>query len=116
MPFRDDAGREIATPDAWHRSRNQQRNWETINQIIALRTLPESISDPVRVEHDGANLWHFKFTIENPTTIEIDGDPVGALLQDCQDVPMLTGLDEDAGVDACLIPGHNIHFEVYHDK
>ena len=116
MPFRDDTGREIATTEAWHCSRNQQRNWETVNKIVALRTLPTEISLPQKIQQDDTRQWQFEFTVDTPSTIEMDGDPVGALLRDCQDVPMLTGLDEDAGIDACLVPNRNIYFEVLHDK
>lgn len=116
IPFVDDAGRTIAAIGDWHRSRNQQRNWETVNQIISLRTLPDEISSPEKIEKDGEKYWRFKFTVETASTIEMAGDPVGALIRDCQDVPMLTDLDEDPGIGACLVPGHNIHFEIDPDK
>lgn len=116
IPFMDDAGQNIQNIGDWHKSRNQQRNWETINQIIALRTLPEKITIPEHSEQDGIKTWQFKFTVENPSTIEMAGDPVGALIRDCQDVPMLTGLGESNSVGSCLIPGTNIHFEVESDK
>lgn len=112
MPFVDAVGQTVSNIADWNRSRNQQRNWETVNQIIALRTLPEDISLPVKTE----DVWVFEFTVENPSTIEQDGDPVGALIRDCQDVPMLTGLGENTDVGVCLIPGNNIHFEIVSDK
>lgn len=112
MPFVDDVGQKVSTIAEWNRSRNQQRNWETVNQIIALRTLPEDISSPVKIEDS----WSFEFTVENPSTVEQDGDPVGALIRDCQDVPMLTGLSEKPDVGVCLIPNSNIYFEIVSDK
>ena len=38
IPFRDAAGNTITDLESWTRSRNQQRNWETITQILGLRT------------------------------------------------------------------------------
>ena len=116
IPFVDDAGKTVADLAGWHRSRNQQRNWETVNQIIALRTLPEEITLPELIEQDAVKTWKFEFQVDSPSTIELDGDPVGALNRDCQDVPMLLGLDEGEDIGICLIPGTNIYFEVINDK
>ncbi len=112
MPFRDNSGRLISTLQEWNHARNQQRNWETVNQVISLRTLPEDITFPVK-ENNG---WSFEFTVENPSTVEMYGDPVGALISDCQDVPMLIGLGENKDIGVYLVPGHNIHFEIVADK
>ena len=38
LPFRDHADQLIENEDDWIRSRNQQRNLETISQILQLRT------------------------------------------------------------------------------
>lgn len=107
---------EAADTEQWTRGRNQQRNWETLNQIISLRTLPVNITPPKRVTQDGENLWVFEFDIEQPATIGTDGDPVSILKADCRDVPMLTGLDEDPGTDSVLVVDTNIEFVVDSDK
>ena len=107
---------DAADTVAWTRSRNQQRNWETVNQIISLRTLPTNITPPKRVTQTGENLWIFEFDIEQPATVGTDEDPVGMLKADCRDVPMLTGLDEDPGLDGVLIVNTNIEFVVDLDK
>ena len=107
---------DAADTEQWTRSRNQQRNWETVNQIISLRTLPVNITPPKRVSQSGGNLWVFEFEVEQPATIGTDEDPMGILKADCRDVPMLTGLDEDPGVDGVLIVGTNIEFVVVSDK
>jgi hypothetical protein len=105
--------RESASDAAqWNHRRNQQRNWETINQIISLRTLPVNITTPQRRDDS----WEFEFEIEQPATVELAGDPVGLLNADCRDVPMLTGLDEQPGTASVLIPGINIEFVVILDK
>jgi len=38
VPFEDSAGNTIANQHDWMFARNQQRNWETLNQLISLRT------------------------------------------------------------------------------
>lgn len=101
MTFRDRAGRKITTAADWNRARNQQCNWETINQIISLRTLPENITTPVQDADSG--IWHFEFDVVDPASIFCDGNPVGYLLSDCVGVPMILGLDEAAETPACIV-------------
>jgi hypothetical protein len=103
IPFQDDAGDDICDEQSWHHSRNKQRNWETMNAVMSLRTLPTEISRPEITQHDGQRYWQFDFTVDQPGALEINQDPVGALIQDCQGVPMHTGLDEDLGVQPCMI-------------
>lgn len=107
VQFRDVTGREITTDAEWNRARNQQANWETVNQIISLRTLPENITRPVHNANTGT--WWFEFVVIDPATVACDGDPVGYLVTDSAGVPMILGLDETphtvnflitAGVDA----------------
>ena len=112
IPFRNDQGLEIRDLETWSRSRNQQRNWETINQIISLRCLPERITAPRRT----AQGWMFEFEVPNIASIERDGDAVGWLRHDAQNIPMITGLDEQRGLDAMLVPGVNIWFEAVDGK
>ena len=92
MSFRDKTGRTITTQAEWQLSRNQQCNWETVNQVISLRTLPERISTPV-VDSDAAT-WSFEFDVVDPGSIAYNNDPVGYLIADCNGVPMITGLEE----------------------
>lgn len=96
---------------SWHKARNQQRNWETINQVISLRALPENISIPTKVETPGHSAWEFEFDIEQAGSLELNDDAVGLLKIDCKDVPMLIGLDEDPGISGLLIYDTNIFFE-----
>jgi hypothetical protein len=97
MPFNDDNGTVVSDTQSWNRSRNQQRNWETINQLIALRTLPEDISVPQRQ----GDTWTFSFCIPG-TSSALDID-LQSLLDDCDGVPMITGLDEQPDIEGILI-------------
>lgn len=108
IPFIDDAGQSVNDLGSWNRSRNQQRNWETLNQIISLRTLPTDISVP----RQESAYWVFEFEVDNPETIQQEDDPLGAFKIDCQDVPMLTGLRETQPCGPLLELGHNIYFRI----
>ena len=98
------------TPETWTRARNQQRNWETLTQIINLRTQIMSMTDPELID----DTWCFEF--ESEANVWDDGtDSVGVLKQDCESVPMLRELDNDPDVDSTLItsgPRQNIWFEL----
>jgi len=111
--FKDSNGQEITSSGDWNRARNQQCNWETINQIISLRTLPENITSPVFVVT--TKIWYFEFDVVDPASIFRDGNPVGYLLNDCVGVPMILGLDEIAGIASTIVstgPDTNIWFEL----
>ena len=90
MTFNDTNGNLIDTMESWTRARNQQRNWETFNQIISLRTLPQNITSPCIID----TIWEFEFDVENIATTAWGVDPVGALRFDSEGVPMITGLLE----------------------
>ena len=102
IPFRDDTGNEIHDTGTWSRSRNQQRNWETVNQVISLRMLPEEITTPVQTNKDGVAAWTFSFAVPSIESIMINDNPVSALLHDCRSVPMILGLDESPGLEPVL--------------
>lgn len=110
MPFTDAAGQKISNASLWHRSRNQQRNWETFTQLIALRALPAEISEPVMITHDQEPTWVFSFEIDDVNQVSDPVKPLGLLEQDCQGVPMITGLGERAGVQSMIDLGANTQF------
>lgn len=113
MPFHDKTGRKIETQEQWQLARNQQSNWETVNQVISLRTLPERISTPVA--DSAAATWSFEFDVVDPGSIAVNNNPVGYLIADCDGVPMITGLGESADNSAFLSSAgdnSNIWFDV----
>ena len=109
IPFEDQVGQAINSVNDWNRARNQQRNFETLIQIISLRSQPERIQAP----RCDKGVWSFSFEVEAESTFGISGnhDPFAALHQDCNGVPMLTGLDEQEVVETVLRPDQNIWFE-----
>lgn len=101
IPFRDRAGQLIHDTGSWNRSRNQQRNWETITQILSLRTQLFDLSDPIS-DQTGTR-WMFEFETETSGVYGPDSDPVSVLRSDAAGVPMLRDLDNDPDIDTVLI-------------
>ena len=94
LPFTTKTGLTIDTPEQWNRSRNQQRNWETILQCISLKTQPIEVSEPNCFSKDEINVWQFSFQIEQLGIFDDGNDPLGLLKQDVHGVPMIVGLSE----------------------
>lgn len=90
IPFNDRAGNKIVDTVSWERARNQQRNLETITQILQLRTQIFDVTVPT-IENDR---WVFEFAVEFDGVYQRDQDVFGTLKQDCDGVPMLVGLGE----------------------
>ena len=107
MPFQDATGAVINSEILWNRARNQQRNWETVTQIISLRTQVDFIP-PVQ----NNDTWTFEFEIVNDQLFANDQDPLAVLKTDCADVPMITGLNETALNDTVLVTDKNIWFTI----
>lgn len=109
VPFRDRTGQTINNISDWNRARNQQRNFETLLQLISLRSQPEILHHPQKID----KMWQFSFEVESAGTFELQGhnDAFAALYRDCDGVPMVTGLDEHSVTDKMLRPQKNIWFE-----
>jgi hypothetical protein len=108
IPFRDRNGNLVDGQQSWNRSRNQQRNWETLLQIIGLRCQPQDISVPVKIDTH----WCFEFTVENDGVF--GGSELEDLYRDCEGIPMITNLDESPGVKSVVSiqdPDRNIWFQ-----
>jgi len=91
VPFNDRAGTSIVDQASWTRSRNKQRNLETIMQLLQLRTQPFNVTIPTHSQ----GYWTFCFDVEFEGIYQQGKDLFGVLKQDCDDVPMLVGLDEN---------------------
>ena len=106
MPFTDQAGSKITDVGQWNRSRNQQRNWETVTQLISLRTQVDNLKEPQRIN----DRWCFEFEVENQNLFNNGQDKLSVLKVDCAGVPMLVGLDESAQTVTVLAVDINIWF------
>ena len=108
MPFHDLAGHRIADAADWNRSRNQQRNWETVTQLIGLRTQVINLTTPVKIDSQ----WQFEFEVDNENLFSDDRDSLAVLKADCAGVPMLTGLTETPALTPLLAVDTNIWFTI----
>lgn len=100
-------GQTKYTPEL-EKKRNQHRNWETVMQVFGIRAQPISITGPKQIEIELDQLrfgdmytgkhrvWIACIGVEHENIYEKDGDPVGALESDFEQVPVITGLDETA--------------------
>jgi hypothetical protein len=100
LPFTTKTGLIINTPEQWNLSRNQQRNWESLLQIVSLRTQPMNVVPPTK-HTDG---WHFAFEVESEGVLGSGhgSDNLAGLVGDCEGVPMVTDLEEAEVITATL--------------
>jgi|LakMenEpi03Aug12_release.lakeMendotaPanAssembly.Ray.scaffolds.fasta_scaffold100102_3 hypothetical protein len=97
IEYTDHTGQFINSAELWGRSRNQQRNWETVVQVLGLRAQPVNLSLPVKQEGD-PNLWTTVFEIETPDVFKQGDDSLSLLVQDFESVPVVSGLTENVDV------------------
>jgi hypothetical protein len=92
IPYTDRAGQLVDSQIDWHRSRNQQRNYETLLQIFGLRTQPQEITPPICTN----GVWQFEFEIESEGVFDVheSTDSLAGLKLDCEGVPMMLNLTE----------------------
>jgi hypothetical protein len=110
--------------------RNQQRNWETVLQVISLRAQPIEVASPKLHREDITNAhefgshyqqtqhcWKFKFFIEHHDIFGSAEDPDYFLRTDFQHVPIIVGLTETASfpVPMFYTSGEfkNIYFKLF---
>ena len=110
VPFNDLSNVPIENERSWNYARNQQRNWETITQLIGLRTQISQIENPTKVK----NLWTFEFEVETPYPYGSEENPTELLQSDCNGVPMLISLGNKKNLTPILVTSgedQNIWFE-----
>lgn len=113
------------------KERNQQRNWESILQILGLRTqifeINQSyVNQPVRDFEFGSmykgkhNIWTFRFSVEFENLYGTAENPVDVLEKDFEQTPMIVGLDETAKFPMSLLytsgEAKNIYFKILPDE
>lgn len=115
--------------NTWIQRRNTQCNFDTILQVISLRSQPEVCKIPVRTEMSENDYdkfgflykpeknnycWHFDFEVQHSSVFENGIKPLGALYKDCEKVPMIiceNQIDTPAFLDVTE-ELRNIYFEV----
>lgn len=90
------------TIEEWQFKRNQQRNWDTIIQLLGLRFQPMDITNPLKLEDQrpaaygfgwlygpSNNISIWKFTCRYETDIDL-----WVLRNDFNNIPIISGLEE----------------------
>ena len=101
----------ITTEKDWILKRRQQSNWETMIQVISLRTLPINLRQSKK-----GKKWIINFDIEAGAVYQLGDDLIGLLKQDCTNVPLLTGLTETKKLGPFVIiegTTKNMTFDTY---
>jgi hypothetical protein len=116
----------------WNENKKRQCNFDTVLQVVSLRSQPENISKPYvstitfeEFEKFGFLLetsedqpipkWAFEFTVNYHGVFNDGISELGALYSDCDSVPMITGLGEWSKLPNFLDISpelKNIYFEV----
>jgi hypothetical protein len=106
--------------------RNQQRNWETVQQILSLRTQPtimetNNFVDDVINYNFGINytgehkIWTFKFGVDYLDIYQAGPDKFGLVKYDFQITPVILGLTETVQPELAVFtpkgPWNNIYFK-----
>jgi hypothetical protein len=119
----------------WEKRRNTQTNFDTIIQVISLRSQPEDITNSsvqdINIKEFGKfgfiyenedltyNIWSFEFTISHHSVFDDGIDELGNLHNDCNGVPMIKTSNKLHMLPECLDTTpelKNIHFEVLNEE
>lgn len=114
------------------KQRNQQRNWETIQQILGLRTQVLSLtqtqlgSQSMKKFEFGDNyrgqqsVWQFDFEIEFADLYKQGDDQFRILKDDFAQAPVVMGLDESVKPSVNILytdgPDKNIYFKIIDNR
>jgi hypothetical protein len=99
IPFVDNSNQQINNEISWNIARNQQRNWETITQVIGLRAQIAKLDKPAR----NMDFWEFEFEVDTPDVFGDENNPVELLYSDAHAVPMLLNLWNKTDLEPVLI-------------
>lgn len=104
--------------------RNQQRNWETLIQVLGLRAQTILLREPECIMADASifaeqyhgtqKIWSFSFGVEYDDVFASSSSEFGVLESDFSNVPIITGLTESVTIDIPVFDAinvKNIHFE-----
>lgn len=113
------------------KKRNQQRNWESVYQILSLRAqllefqyvgvTQENVADhSFGINYQGVhNIWTFEFAVEREDIYSFQHDRYGTLKNDFAVTPIILGLNETIKPSSPLFvvsgPEKNIYFITVQD-
>jgi hypothetical protein len=104
----------------------KEQNFQTVLQTLGIRANVSFSTDPRMIEIAGnifgfntsniIHIWQFDFNTEQLGFYELDGDPVGYLVEDFDGVPYISGLDESMEQNYAVFvtdgPARNIVFKL----
>jgi hypothetical protein len=116
----------LDTEPTWKKSRNQQRNWETVIQIIGLRAQPIYLENSVILLNESLALydfgadfgptgtvWTLVFGVEAANAYDSNNIPLQSLVDDFNDVPIISGLNETFSFQKSVFTTRNHMKNVY---
>jgi len=122
--------RPINQENDWTYKRNTQSNFDTILQAISLRSQPDILKSPKKIQilfddfrnfgflyedEQEVNCWTFDFVVQHGSVFNDGISELGALYSDCHNVPMIKCGTEWGKLDNVLDTTEelkNIYFEV----
>lgn len=90
--------------DTWLSNRNTQANFDTVLQAISLRSQPENVTKPKKIDinlqqfsnfgfllesETDIPCWVFEFEVQHPSVFEDGIKEFGFLYDDCDEIPMI---------------------------
>jgi hypothetical protein len=97
-------GDDIENVNEWYQKRNTQCNFDTILQVVSLRSQPDVVSDPKQIsvtldksanfgskflDNKKHTIWTFDFEVQHSSVFEDGIVDLGYLYKDCEHVPMI---------------------------
>jgi hypothetical protein len=110
IPFIDESGSTISDQSTWTVARNRHRNWETVIQILSLRTQIFDVQSPTV----SGNYWYFEFSVDSASVYsDTNSDDLNILKSDANNVPMLVMTDNDTKAAMTRVYDNpNLMFEI----
>lgn len=108
FPFKTKSGDLVHDATTLALARNQQANFTTLIQLLQMRSniswdaIPAREASPVANRRFGSvfegshAVWEFLWQVESPSVYEHDGDPVGGLVEDFDQIPVINFCKETA--------------------
>jgi hypothetical protein len=118
-------GETLDKEPVWKISRNKQRNFETVVQIIGLRAQPIYLENSVLLTDDLSNynfgsiytgtknIWSLVFGVDKPDVYNSCGIQLYSLVEDFNDVPIICGLNESFSFKKSTFTSINDEKNVY---
>lgn len=112
----------------WLKQRNTQCNFDTILQVISMRSQPEIVSFPILIiinfkhfkfgkefkDNGKYPCWSFDFEVQHTNVFQNKNDELGNLYTDCHGIPMIKCGEEYKKLQNFLntsVEQRNIYFE-----